>query len=667
MPPFPGDNLRKILPSEWSIIYGLKSETYKAIALLLLLGFLSCIPYWILAGIYLYNPHWYNHNDLAYVWIYVRCFWNSFFLITIYHPIYHIRPSNLICISLIVFLIFDGFDTLFAYYYLHVDIDSNIDADITHLIIYMKDQTICNLFNCTYINTYHFVLFVITFPLMNLFGLLITVIYLKCFTVYGTTSNDKKKYYSFQRRPSSFIEISTLSQESNPTRSNLYKHLLSCTTTAALKDPNKLSLDEKNFVLTTPDNSSINSTTKKNKKLSFDLNVSIKSINSIEQNELESDRRSVVTLNAEPCTTSLLSLRDQSQLLFGNEAQKQIKQRKSLKNPSIDSSHLHIWYGSQVIRTKKSLDDSIMNMINMESSDLPIIKENLFKVIILNALLCIMFLMLFFSVYCWYFIQNKYVNTQWTGLIYYIILLFGYGLFNGIFNHITLRIDRYRQYYYDISIQILIQLFIDALYWLLYRYNLLLIMPLMTNGEKQWFHESGFIVIMLHNIFQILLPGFFFASETFYEFVENESIIWPIRKILCFFNFYDKHLTQIGYNQWRERYSLLMIITIICCGYSFMTCSGFIIEIYSIGDKTSIDNIHDVHEGTIYVLLSFIIEIIFLLVMNYRIFEGAMMEPMLRLYELNPVRLLLSFAVVLACTMNMFGQTLFQETLAGVH
>ena len=124
-----------------------------------------------------------QHFMSSYAWIYLRCFWSTCFLVALYHPIFHIRPSNLACLSLIIFLIFDGFDTLFAYYYLHVDVDSKGDRVINSFIIYESNKHICNIFNCTYFNTYHFVLFVITFPLMNLFGLILSIIYLKCLTI----------------------------------------------------------------------------------------------------------------------------------------------------------------------------------------------------------------------------------------------------------------------------------------------------------------------------------------------------------------------------------------------------------------------------------------------------------------------------------------------------
>lgn len=189
MPPLPGDNLRKILPSDFSIIYVLKSEYFKCVNLLLFICFISCLPYWILCGIYLKDTDYFIDNDLSYAWIYLRSFWSTCFLVALYHPIFHIRPSNLACLSIIIFLIFDGFDTLFAYYYLHVDVDSKGDRIINSFIIYESNKHICNIFNCTFLNTYHFVLFVITFPLMNLFGLILSIIYLKCLTVYGNSDS----------------------------------------------------------------------------------------------------------------------------------------------------------------------------------------------------------------------------------------------------------------------------------------------------------------------------------------------------------------------------------------------------------------------------------------------------------------------------------------------
>lgn len=188
MPPLPGDNLRKILPVDFSIIYILKTEYCKAVGLFILISIITCVPFWTLSAIYLEDTEWYINNDLAYGWIYLRCVWNSGFFVAIFHPIFHIRPANLLCLSLLIFLIFDGFDTLFAYYYLHVDVDSPIDRNITSLIIYEHNKHICNIFNCIFLNTYHFVLFVITFPFMNLFGLLVSIIYLKGFTVYGNSS-----------------------------------------------------------------------------------------------------------------------------------------------------------------------------------------------------------------------------------------------------------------------------------------------------------------------------------------------------------------------------------------------------------------------------------------------------------------------------------------------
>ena len=83
----------------------------------------------------------------------------------------------------------DGFDTLFAYYYLHTDVDSATDRVVNSFIVYETNNHICNIFNCIFINTYHFVLFVITFPLMNIFGLILSIIYLKCLTAYGNSDS----------------------------------------------------------------------------------------------------------------------------------------------------------------------------------------------------------------------------------------------------------------------------------------------------------------------------------------------------------------------------------------------------------------------------------------------------------------------------------------------
>ena len=492
------------------------------------------------------------------------------------------------------------------------------------------------------------------------------------------------------------------SEDSQNNMDNLNKKLLSSSNMFSSnqngrKDPNKLSLDESKYILGNDDdnNNSIQSvtpiTTTKSKrrrnssnasgnkysaKLSYDdNNVIIKSLNEDEIDaNLCSDREpSVVTLNAEPITNASMlsggggSLRDISSVLLGEEALKRMRKRKSLKNPSIDSSHLQIWYGSQVIR-KRSLDDSILQMIQMEASDLPILKENLMAIICLSFSMCLLLGILYLCVFMWYFMRSKYINTPWGAFTHYSVLLVSYGIFNGLFNKISYRIDGLRQYIYDISIQLLMELFVNSLYWLLYRYSLLLIMPLMTNGEKHWFHENGFFVILLHVIFQIILPGFFFASETFYDLCTNDSIPWIFRKILLIFNIYDDDDIIQEYNDWRERYSLIMIMQMICCTYSFLAIFGFIIFVYSFGnDGNNIDNMHDIQEGTLYVLLSLILEIVFFMSINYKIFDGGMIEPFLRLYELNPVRLLLSIGVVLAATHNQFGQTLFQETLAGYH
>lgn len=191
MPPLNGDNLRKFLPSEYAIVYLLKLETYKAIGLLFITAIITCIPYWILSSVYLRDPGWYIDNYLPYAWIYVRCFWNGCFLVAFYHPIVHIRATNLFCISLVIFLLFSWLDTYFAYYYLQKGADDYIDESIASFARYTHtyNQHICDIFNCAYIDSYHFMLFVLSFPLMLIFGLLASILYLQCFTIYGVSSS----------------------------------------------------------------------------------------------------------------------------------------------------------------------------------------------------------------------------------------------------------------------------------------------------------------------------------------------------------------------------------------------------------------------------------------------------------------------------------------------
>merc|ERR1712244_53754 len=116
-------------------------------------------------------------------------------------------------------------------------------------------------------------------------------------------------------------------------------------------------------------------------------------------------------------------------------------------------------------------------------------------------------------------------------------------------------IDSYRQYIYDISIQILLQCFVDSMYSILYRYCLLTIIPLMIHGYSRWFHPNALIVILLHNVFYILVPTLF-STELFYDnFVNNDSMPWIVEKVLSICNVYDGGDSIKHFHDWRERYS----------------------------------------------------------------------------------------------------------------
>ena len=71
------------------------------------------------------------------------------------------------------------------------------------------------------------------------------------------------------------------------------------------------------------------------------------------------------------------------------------------------------------------------------------------------------------------------------------------------------------------------------------------------------------------------------------------------------------------------------------------------------------------HEGVLFVTLAALLEFVCLVAINFRVFDGAMLEPVMRLYELNPLRLLLGVVVVLAATMDVCGFVLVQHSLAG--
>ena len=206
MPPLPND-LRRFLPPDFSIIYLLKSERIKCVVLLLLIMLASLAPYWTMSCFYLKNSNQYLNSGIPYGFESIRCFWMSCFVLVIIHPIFHIRPGTLLCITFFIFLIFLGISSFLTYFY----VQNNNAATFFHIHHFdinnqLESSTICHVFNCSVFTMYHFTLFILIQPLMLMVALLFSFIYLKCFTVYGTISSMQRVPFSVLSRFPSHIQ-----------------------------------------------------------------------------------------------------------------------------------------------------------------------------------------------------------------------------------------------------------------------------------------------------------------------------------------------------------------------------------------------------------------------------------------------------------------------------